>query len=120
MLDKITNTTLVLIGAISQIIIAVLFLLAGIVSSVGTALGSFYGGFSDPLEFIWVLIPGLPLIVFGILGLLFGFSWLRWRHTPTIYKRRFVMTGIFALIFTGIIPGLLVLIGGAITTEETT
>lgn len=118
MADETTATTLILIGAIFQIIIAVLFFIGGFGSSIGTAIGFFLGGISDPLDWIWVFVPGVPLIVFGILGLSFGVSWLRWRHTPSEYKAKLIMTGVVALIFTGVIPGLLALIGGAIVPEE--
>jgi hypothetical protein len=118
MSDETTVTTLIFIGAICQIIIAVLFLLGGIGSSIGTAVGFIFGGFSDPFDLIWVFIPGVPMIVFGILGLLFGTYWLRWRHTPAEYKQKLIMTGIIALIFTGVVPGLLTLIGGAIIPNE--
>ena len=119
MSDETTVTTLVLSGAVFQIIIAIFFLIGGVGSSIGTAIGFLLGGINNPLDLIWVFIPGIPLIVFSILGFLFGYSWLRWRHTPAQYKQKLIMTGIIALIFTGFIPGLLVLIGGAIIPEET-
>ena len=118
MSEESTAITLILVGAIFQLIIAILLVLGGLGSSVGTAIGFLFGGISDPLDWIWVFIPGVPLLVFGILGLVFGISWLRWRHTPSEYKQNLILTGILALIFTGVLPGLLVLIGGAIVPEE--
>ena len=118
MSDESTAITLILVGAIFQLIIAILLILGGLGSSIGTAIGFLIGGISDPLDWIWVFIPGVPLLVFGILGLVFGISWLRWRHTPLEYKQNLILTGILALIFTGVLPGLLVLIGGAIVPEE--
>ncbi len=117
MSDETTATTLILIGAIFQIIIAIFLLIGGAGSSIGTVIGLILGGSSNPLDWVWVFVPGVPLMVFGILGLLFGISWLRWRHTPSEYKQNLILTGIIALIFTGVLPGLLVLIGGAITSE---
>jgi hypothetical protein len=116
--DETTATTLILIGAIFQIIIAIFLLIGGAGSTIGTAIGFLLGGISDPLDWIWVFIPGVPLMVFGILALLFGISWLRWRDTPAEYKQKLILTGIVALIFTGVIPGLLVIIAGAIIPEE--
>ncbi len=118
MADDTTATTLILIGAIFQIIIAIFFLIGGAGSSIGTAIGFLLGGISDPLDWVWVFVPGVPLMVFGILGLFFGIFWLRWRHTPQEFKQKLIMTGIIALIFTGVVPGLLILIGGAIVPEE--
>ena len=118
MSEESTAITLILVGAIFQLIIAILLVLGGLGSSIGTAIGFLIGGISDPLDWIWVFIPGVPLLVFGILGLVFGISWLRWRHTPSEYKQNLILTGILALIFTGVLPGLLVLIGGAIVPEE--
>jgi hypothetical protein len=119
MSDESTVTTLVLIGAIFQIIIGILLLLGGAGSSIGTAIDFIFWGVSSPLDWLWVLVPGVPLMVFGILGLVFGLNWLRWRHTPMDYKQKLILTGVLALIFTGVIPGLLVLIAGAIIPEET-
>ena len=118
MSDESTAPTLILIGAIFQIILAVLLVLGGLVSTIGIALGFLLGGLSDPLDWMWVFIPGIPLIVFGILGFVFGISWYKWRHTPLEHKQNLILTGILALIFTGVLPGLLVLIGGAIVPEE--
>ena len=119
MSEETTATTLILIGAIFQLIIAIVLIIGGAGSSIGTAIGILLGGISDPLGWIWVFVPGVPLMVFGILALLFGIYWLRWRHTPQEFKQKLIMTGVIALIFTGVIPGLLVLIGGAIVPEET-
>ncbi len=118
MSDETTATTLIFVGAIFQIIIAILLLIGGAGSSIGTVIGFLLGGISDPTDWVWVFIPGVPLMVFGILALLFGMSWVRWRETPTEYKQKLILTGILALIFTGVIPGLLVVIAGAITPEE--
>jgi hypothetical protein len=118
MSDESTATTLILVGAIFQIIIAILLILGGLGSSIGTAIGFLLGGISDPLDWMWVFVPGIPLIVFGVLGLVFGISWVKWRHTPLEYKQNLILTGILGLIFTGVLPGLLVLIGGAIIPEE--
>ncbi|MHA2406432.1 MAG: hypothetical protein ACXADB_07480 [Candidatus Hermodarchaeia archaeon] len=118
MLDESTAPTLILIGAIFQLILAVLLVLGGLASSISTAIGFLLGGISDPLDWMWVFVPGIPLIVFGVLGFVFGISWYKWRHTPLEYKQNLILTGILALIFTGVLPGLLVLIGGAIIPEE--
>jgi polyferredoxin len=118
MSDESTVTILVLIGAIFQIIIGILLLLGGAGSSIGTAIDFIFWGVSSPFDWLWVFVPGVPLMVLGILGLFFGLNWLRWRHTPMDYKQQLILTGILALIFAGFIPGLLVLIAGAIIPEE--
>jgi hypothetical protein len=118
MSNESTATTLVLVGAILQLIIGILLLLGGLGSSIGTTIGLLLVGIGTPLEWIWVAFPGVPLMVLGILGLVFGNSWFRWRRTPIEYKEKLILTGIIALIFTGVLPGLLVLIGGSIAPEE--
>jgi hypothetical protein len=115
--DETTATTLILAGAIIQIVIAIIFLLGGLVSIIGTAIGILLGGISTPLDWIWAAFPGIPLMVLGLLGLVFGIYWYRWRHTPTDHKRKLVLTGILALVFTGVLPGLIVLIAGAIAPD---
>lgn len=120
MSDESTATTLILLGAIFQLILAILLLLGGLGSSIGTTIGLLLGGISTPLDWVWVAFPGVPLMVLGILGLVFGTYWFRWRHTPTDYKEKLILTGIVALIFAGVLPGLLVLIGGAIVPGEDT
>jgi len=118
MSDESTATTLIMLGAIFQLILAILLLLVGLGSSISITIGILLGGISTPLDWVWVAFPGVPLLVLGILGLIFGTYWFRWRHTPTKYKEKLIMTGIIALIFTGVLPGLLVLIGGAIAPDE--
>lgn len=109
-----TASTLVLVAAIIQII----FSLFNVV----------LGGFSfvillpimvDPLfwalMFPFVLSSLIVNLVFGLIGLIFAVFWFNWRENPSNHKTGLIVTGIFALIFAGFIPGLLALIGGAIT-----
>lgn len=118
MSDESTATTLILLGVIFQLILAVLFLLGGLGSSIGTTIGFLLGGISTMLDWVWVAFPGVPLMVVGILGLIFGTYWFRWRHTAIEYKEKLILTGIIALIFTGVLPGLLVLIGSTIVPDD--
>jgi len=78
--------------------------------------------FTDPIFwpiFGWwlVLVMGL-LIVFGIIGFILAAVWIRWRRDIAGKRMKLIGTGIVAMIFTGTVPGLLVLIGAAIYPTE--
>jgi hypothetical protein len=72
----------------------------------------------DPIFWVafgWWTMVLLGLGVFaGILGLVFALLWLRWRNDIPDHKNDFIKTGIVGMIFTGTVPGLLVLVGAAI------
>lgn len=117
-----TATTLVSIGAALQVVVGVLVFIGGAASSIGTALNFLTYGFSDFFTFFfWTLIPGVPLMVFGFIGVIFSIQWFKWRHSPVEHRQKLITTGVvaMALIFTAFLPGLLVLIGGSITTTAT-
>jgi hypothetical protein len=117
--DEGTASTLVYAGAIIQLIFAIIFLvLAGLVFV-----------FLLPLTFdpmfaylFWgIAIVASSLLAFlGIIDLIFVFLWFKWRHEPSEHRTGLIATGIIGLLFTGFIPGLLVLIGGAIAEEPAT
>ena len=88
MSDEETASTLLLVGAILQLIIMV---------------------------FLFIGIFTIPL---GIVAIVFGVLWLQWRHDPIPHKTGMIVTGILGLILTGIIPGILVLVAGAVLPNE--
>jgi hypothetical protein len=104
-----TATTLVLVGAILQLIGAIFMLLAGIAFIV---IEIIFGGWGLGL------LSTAYLFVGGIIGLIFSILWLGWRSDPGTNKTSLIITGVIALILSGFLPGLLVLIGGAIATGE--
>jgi hypothetical protein len=67
------------------------------------------------LEF--VIAASSVLAILGIIDLIFVFLWFKWRYAPSEHRVGLIVTGIIGLLFTGFIPGLLVLIGGAIAPE---
>jgi hypothetical protein len=84
MSDEETARTLLLVAGILQMIISV-FLIFGVIS--------------------------IPL---AIIGFVFGALWLSWRNDPMEHKTGAIVTGILGLILTGVIPGILALVAGAI------
>ncbi|MHA2405235.1 MAG: zinc ribbon domain-containing protein [Candidatus Hermodarchaeia archaeon] len=127
MADEGTSSTLVIIGAVLQLIF--FFLLAagtGIVAMALTFLPSIPPSALPP-EFppIDVLIGMMYgyvilLAVMTVFALIFSILWFMWRGSPSQHKAGLIITGILALIFSGFLPGLLVLIGGAISPSEST
>jgi hypothetical protein len=112
MADEGTARTLVTIGAWLQLIIWLL----------GIALIAFlfllFLPVWDPLVMIAFLITGGFYFLITIFGIIFMILWFRWRHDPIAHKTGLIVTGILGLIFSGVLPGLLVLIGGAIAPSE--
>ncbi len=76
----------------------------------------------DPIfwtTFGWWTMLLLVLGIFaGILGLVLALLWFRWRYDIIGHKNGFIKTGIVGMIFTGTVPGLLVLVGAAIHPTE--
>ncbi|MFX1565363.1 MAG: hypothetical protein ACFFCH_05180 [Promethearchaeota archaeon] len=88
MSDQETAATLLLIAAILQLLIAI---------------GFFIGIITIPL---------------AIVGLVFAILWLQWRSDPLPHKTGMIVTGILALILTGVIPGILALVAGVVLPDE--
>ncbi len=55
-----------------------------------------------------------------VFALIFSILWFMWRGSPSQHKAGLIITGILALLFSGFLPGLLTLIGGAIAPSEST
>lgn len=112
MADESSASTLVLVGAILQLLEMLLF--------GGLALLFLFGS-----AFIYMFDPTNPILdfgfglfglfaVMGVLGLVFMILWFVWRSHPSRHKTGLIVTGIVGLLFAGFLPGLLALIGGAI------
>lgn len=110
MADEGTASTLILIGAILQIpfivyYIALFFWMPALLAPL----------LSDPMfqTLLGMMIPIMQIlyVVESIIGAIMAILWFRWRTEPAKNKTGLLITGIFGLIFTGVIPGLLVIIG---------
>jgi hypothetical protein len=101
-----TASTLILVGAIFQLLASIIILFLG---GAGFLIPIIFGATLD----LWLLIPAF-FFIGGIISLVFTILWLSWRHDPSANKTALIVTGILGLIFGGFLPGLFVLIGGAI------
>jgi hypothetical protein len=119
-----TPSTLVLIGAIIQIIFVLLF--GGLAGLFAIAIPLFPtlspseippGVTLAELIFVSQLMLGY-FVIGAVLSLIFTIVWFMWRAQPSQHRVGLIITGILGLIFTGFLPGLLVLIGGAIAKTE--
>jgi hypothetical protein len=110
--DEGSASTLVLVGAILQLLAMLLF--------GGLALLFLFGS-----AFIYMYDPSNPILGFGFglfwfcavaafLGLVFMILWFVWRSHPSRHRTGLILTGVLGLILAGFLPGLLALIGGAI------
>jgi len=115
--DEGTASSLIYAGAIIQLIFVVIFF--GLAGFIFALLAPFM---FDPFiaEYFWIITLSISLvfIILGIIDLIFVLLWFNWRHEPGQHKVGLIVTGIIGLLFTGFIPGLLVLIGGAIAPEH--
>lgn len=112
--DVNTASTLVLVAAILQFIISILSIIAGVFSTL-IFLPFMYDPYMMGLMGPLILISLIVNVVMGVIGLTFAILWLNWRHYPSEHKTGLIVSGILGLLFAGFIPGLLALIGGAIT-----
>ena len=121
MADESTASTVVLVGAIFQIfdligligLTGLLALLVGVLPVLDPAI--YY-----PLTLAEMTIASIAVAasvgVLCIIALVFTILWFMWRRSPSQRKTGLIITGIFGIIIfpLGVLPGLLVLIGGAI------
>lgn len=112
-----TVRTLVLVGAILQFLFAIYYLYLIL--------------FWIP-NLIYLIIPPevafmIPILmtvyqalfaIFIIIGLIFGVLWLMWRKDTGSHRTGLIATGILGLLFSGGIPGLIILIAGIIKPSE--
>jgi hypothetical protein len=127
MADEGTSSTLVIIAAVLQLIF--FFLLAvvtGLLAMVATFLPSIPPSAlppgSPPIDVLIGMMYGyvVLLAVMTVFALIFSILWFMWRGSPSQHRVGLIITGILALLFSGFLPGLLALIGGAITPSEST
>jgi hypothetical protein len=108
MSDEQTASTLTLVAAILQLIMSL-----GVASMTFMMFLPLFG--LDPFFWSYLLwtIMVLP-IALGFIGLIFAILWFSWRKEPSRHKTGLIVSGVLGLLFAGFIPGLLVLIAGAI------
>lgn len=70
-----------------------------------------------PYTFSMLFLPIGLLSLFMIPGLIFTILWFNWRHEPSQHKTGLIVTGVISLVLGGFVPGILVIIGGAIAPE---
>lgn len=113
MADDSTPRTLVNYGAWLQIPFSIFMIAIG-----AWLLWLLYPVLVDPL--FWALFGWYTLIlmgfiiVVGFLGLILAVFWFRWRKDIPGHKKGLISTGIVGMIFTGTVPGLLVLLGAVL------
>lgn len=61
---------------------------------------------------------GIVTIPLGIVGIVFSILWLQWRNDPFPHKTGMIVTGILAIILTGVVPGILALVAGVVLPSE--
>lgn len=88
MSDIETASTLLLVAAILQLIIAIL------------------------------MIFGIITIPLAIVGFIFAVLWLQWRNDPLPNKTGMIVTGVIGIILTGVVPGILALVAGIVIPSE--
>ncbi|MFX1510769.1 MAG: hypothetical protein ACFFBR_10750, partial [Promethearchaeota archaeon] len=125
MADEGTSSTLVLVAAVLQLIF--FFVLAGLTGLFALVLAalpsippSMLPPGSPPLaEFIAVMASiAVLFVVMTAFALIFTILWFMWRSSPSQHKVGLIISGIIALLFSGILPGILVIIAGAIAPSS--
>jgi len=114
MADEGTAKTLVTIGAW----LALIFFLVGL-GGIAVLAVMFLPLIGD--IFLWLLTFGVLIgvfVVFSIFTIIFFMLWFSWKNDPSAHKTGLIVTGIFGLFLAYGLPGLLVLIGGAIAPSE--
>jgi len=101
-----TASTLILVGAVFQLLASIIILFLG---GAGFLIPIFFGGTIG----LWIFVPAF-FFIGGIISLIFIILWLNWRHDPSAHKAALIISGFIALIIGGFLPGVFVLIGGAI------
>jgi hypothetical protein len=117
MAEEGTIRTLVLVGAILQffIIAYYLYLILFWIPSLLPLI--------IPPGYEWLIPIMMPIYyaifaVFIIIGFILAIIWLLWRSDPIPHRTGLIITGILGLLFAGFIPGIIVLVAGAIAPKE--
>jgi len=104
-----TASTLTLVGAILNLLAAFGFIAILAIALIPVLMWA-------PEAIGWVLLGiGIFLIPATIIGLIFGFIPLMWRHEPQQHKVGLIIIGVFSLFSIG---GLFLIIAGAIAETE--
>ena len=104
-----TASTLTLVGAILNLLAAFGFLAILAISLLPVLMWA-------PEALGWVLLGiGIVLIPAMIIGFIFGFIPLMWRHEPQQHKVGLIIIGVLSLLSIG---GLFLIIAGAIAESE--
>jgi hypothetical protein len=113
MSDINTSQTLMKIGAWLQIPFSLLLIAIG-----AWLLWLLLPVIIDPMFWvtfgIFILLILSFVIVTGIIGFILTIIWFRWQHDILGHKKGLITTGIIGIIFTGTVPGLLVLLAAAL------
>lgn len=125
MADESTASTVVLVGAIIQILDLIgLIALTGLMAMLTGLLPLLDPSTYYPLTLAEMTFGAIAISasmgVLSIIALVFTILWFMWRRSPSQKKTGLIITGIFGIIIfpLGVLPGLLVLIGGAIAPSE--
>ncbi len=127
MADEGTSSTLVLVGAVLQLIF--FFVLAGMTALFAMVyavlptipLSALPPGTPPIAEFMTVMMGiMISTAIMTVFALVFTIVWFMWRGNPSQHKVGLILTGILGLVFSGFLPGLLALIGGAIASKKST
>jgi hypothetical protein len=116
MADEGTASTLVLVGAILELI---LFLAGiGLIAMTYMLFAPLIALDPTGLMMMAFLMTAVIYIVFDIFGIIFFILWFKWRSEPSAHKTALIVTGILGLFLAWFIPALLVLIAGIIAPGE--
>ncbi len=113
MTDASTSQTLMNVGTWLQIPFSIFIIAIG-----GWLLWLLYPVIVDAVYWMlfgWytMILLGFVIII-GVLGFILAIFWFRWRKDILDHKKGLITTGIVGMIFTGTVPGLLVLLGAAL------
>ena len=119
MAEEGTIRTLVLVGAILQVlfIINYLYLILFWIPNILPLI--------IPPEFSWIMpiLMSSYYIIFAVfiaIGIILLIIWLFWRKDPLAHRTGLIVTGVIGLLFAGFIPGLIVLIAAIIAPKQST
>jgi hypothetical protein len=114
--EESTASSLILAAVIFQVLFIIFNVVVTILLFLGITpilLDPHLSGF-----FSWILWASIvPAIISSFLGVACLLLWLRWRQEPSNHQTGLIITGIFALIFCGIIPGILAIVAGVMKPQ---
>ena len=128
MADKGTPSTLIVVAIVLQFIITILLAVgAGILFSMLPLLSMILASIPPSalppgmtvmdLANLWH-IGTVALAGLAVLSLVLSILWIFWRKEPSEHRAALIITGIAGLVLTGFLPGLLILIAGALAEKK--